>query len=145
MTDSLPDLIAAFFRAVSFQPGGKPPYDELYQLFIENGLLIKNDPSGPEISTLSRFIKPRLEMVSSGRLTSFREVELSGITEMFGSVAHRFSTYEKSGTLDGAAFNTRGMISTQFIMTASGWKISAMAWEDERRGLAIPERYRTDS
>jgi hypothetical protein len=142
MTDSPADLLGAFFHAVSFQPGGEPPYDELNRLFIGNGLLIKNGPDGPEISTLPQFIAPRRELVSSGRLISFREAELSEITEIFGGVAQRFSTYEKSGTLDGAAFSARGVISTQFVMTPAGWRISAMAWDDERPGLAIPERYR---
>ena len=29
--------------------------------------------------------------------------------------------------------------STRFILTPLGWKISAMAWDDERPGLRIPE------
>jgi hypothetical protein len=33
------------------------------------------------------------------------------------------------------------MISTQFVRTADGWKMSAMAWDDERAGLVIPERF----
>ena len=69
----------------------------------------------------------------------FREVELSGSTRIFGNVAHRFSAYAKSGTLKGVAFEARGMISTQFISTPSGWRMSAMAWDDERDGLTIPE------
>jgi hypothetical protein len=32
-------------------------------------------------------------------------------------------------------------ISTQFVKTTAGWKISAMAWDDERPGLSIPEHY----
>jgi hypothetical protein len=36
----------------------------------------------------------------------------------------------------------RGVISIQFIATPTGWKISAMAWDDERPGLTISERYR---
>ena len=33
------------------------------------------------------------------------------------------------------------MISTQFILTREGWKMSAMAWDDERPGLSIPDHY----
>jgi hypothetical protein len=79
--------------------------------------------------------------VDSGELTRFREVELSETTEIFGNVAHRFSAYAKSGTMKGIAFESRGMIATQFIVTRVGWKISAMAWDDERRGLSIPKDY----
>jgi hypothetical protein len=43
--------------------------------------------------------------------------------------------------LNGQAFAARGVISTQFVSTPTGWRISAMAWDDERPGLALPARY----
>lgn len=135
----LDKLTAEFFRAVSFEEGATPPYENLHALFIEAGLLIKNSGTTPEISTVSRFIEPRLVSVRSGELTRFNEMELSETTRIFGNVAHRFNSYAKSGTMKGIPFEARGMISTQFILTPSGWKISAMAWDDERPGLSIPE------
>jgi hypothetical protein len=81
-------------------------------------------------------------MVDSGALTHFREVEIAAITEAFGNVAHRFSTYEKRGSMHGSEFAARGAISTQFVRTPSGWRISSMAWDDERPGLVLPDRYR---
>jgi len=133
-------LTAEFFRAVSFEAGEAPPYDNIYALFIESGLLIKNTAAMPEISGIRQFIEPRQAMVRAGELSRFREVELSATTEVFGNVAHRFSAYAKSGTMRGVPFEARGMISTQFISTPSGWKMSAMAWDDERPGLSVPER-----
>jgi len=134
-------LIAEFFRAVSFEEGATPPYENIHGLFIETGLLVKNTTSTPEISTVSQFIEPRQGMVRSGDLTRSNEVELCESTEIFGNVAHRFNSYAKSGTMKGVPFTARGMISTQFVQTPSGWKISAMAWDDERTGLSIPEQY----
>ena len=132
-------LTAEFFRAVSFETDGAPPYDNIYALFIESGLLIKNTGATPEISSVRQFIEPRLAMVRAGELTRFREVELSETTNVFGNVAHRFSAYAKSGTMKGVPFEGQGMISSQFILTPEGWKISAMAWDDERPGLSIAE------
>jgi hypothetical protein len=134
-------LIAEFFRAVSFESGETPRYENIHTLFVELGLLIKNSATTPEISTIRQFIEPRQAMVATGELTRFRESELSETTEIFGNVAHRFSAYAKSGTLKGVPFEARGMISTQFILTPAGWKMSAMAWDDERLGLSIPDRY----
>jgi hypothetical protein len=134
-------LTAEFFRAVSFEPGEAPPYENLHGLFIDAGLLIKNTASTPEISTVSQFIEPRQASVRSGELTRFNEAELCETTEIFGNVAHRFNSYNKSGTMKGVAFTARGMISTQFILTPAGWKISSMAWDDERPGLSIPQHY----
>jgi len=33
--------------------------------------------------------------------------------------------------LNGEAFAARGVIFTQFVRTPAGWRMSAMAWDDE--------------
>lgn len=134
-------LVNAFFRAVSFEAGHTPAYDAVYDLFIVYANIIRNNGPVPETMTVSEFITSRQAAFDAGSLTQFREAELKDITEIFGNVAHRLSSYEKDGVRDGAAFSGRGVIFTQFIRTETGWKISAMAWDDERDGLTIPERY----
>ena len=69
-------LTVKFFRAVSFEAGEVPSYEEIYTIFIESGLLIKNTASAPEISSVRQFIAPRQALVASGELTRFREWEL---------------------------------------------------------------------
>jgi hypothetical protein len=140
-TAEMAAVLANFLAAVSFPPGDRPEYSAMRGLFSEGARLIKNSGALPEISSVDEFILPRQQQVDSGDLTSFAEVELAHITEVFGNVGHRFSTYAKRGTIKGVAFEAQGIISTQFIRTPAGWKISAMAWDDERPGLAIPDRY----
>ena len=145
MTDSdrnaikadLDRLVLKFFRAVSFESGGAPSYQDIAGLFIERGLLIKNTGPTPEICSVKEFIEPRQALVNAGALTRFLESEISESTVIFGNIAHRFSSYAKSGTSGGQSFEARGMITTQFVSTPSGWKMSAMAWDDERPGLSI--------
>lgn len=141
-TRELAALMQRFFECVSFEAGGAPTYGAIGQLFIDAGLLIKNSGTAPEICSVHDFIEPRQASVDAGELTRFRESELGSDTFVFGAVAHRFSGYEKSGTLKGVSFRGRGLISTQFILTPSGWRISSMAWDDERTGLLVPERFR---
>lgn len=138
----LESLIEAFFRAVSFESGQRPAYARIRDLFMDDGKLIRNSTEIPEISSVDEFIASRQRLVDSGALTSFEEVEVAETTEVFGNIAHRLSTYEKRGTMDGEAIEGAGVISTQFIRTPAGWRMSSMAWDDERPGLAIPARYR---
>ena len=133
-------LSREFFRAVSFEPGGKPPFDALHDLFVPMALLVRNTGATPEIASPAEFIAPRRAAVESGELTQFLELELWETTRIFGNVAHRFAAYAKSGVSKGEPFQARGMISTQFIRTPAGWRISAMAWDDERPGLTLPQR-----
>jgi hypothetical protein len=139
---ALESLIAQFFAAVSFPEGGSPHYDAIRDLFVPEGLLIKNSGDEPEISGLDAFIAPRQELFDAGRLTFFEEVEVAARTETFGNVAHRLSTYDKRGVQDGVAFSASGIITTQFIATPAGWRMTSMAWDDERPGLSIPADYR---
>jgi hypothetical protein len=127
----LDTLMDRFFRAVSFAPGGAPEYERLPDLFTPEGRLINAIGDIPEDTTVAEFIAPRRALVAAGVLTSFEEVETGAVTESFGKVAHRFSTYEKRGVRDGAAFGARGRIATQFVRTPAGWRITSMAWDDE--------------
>ena len=139
---ALQPLIEQFFAAVSFPEGGAPQYERIRDLFVPEGLLIKNSADEPEISGLDAFIAPRQELFDSGRLTSFEELEVAARTEAFGNVAHRLSTYDKRGVQDGVAFEATGIITTQFIATPTGWRMTSMAWDDERPGLTVPDDYR---
>jgi hypothetical protein len=131
--------MSAFFAAVSFERGGRPDYEALHGLFIDGGRLIRGGPEEPDVATVERFIASRLKLVESGTLEQFQETETGARTDVFGSVAHRLSTYAKSGVSNGAPFAARGVISTQFVETVAGWRMSSMAWDDERPGLTVPE------
>lgn len=137
--DAIRAQLQAFFAAVSFNPGERPGYGAIGDLFIEGGRLIKNSGDVPEISTVEQFVTPRQAMVDSGQLTEFREFEIEGTTQVFGNVAHHYCTYGKHGVSDGVPFDGRGVITTQFVRTPAGWRISSMAWDDERPGLSIPD------
>ncbi|MEU7749821.1 DUF4440 domain-containing protein [Nonomuraea sp. NPDC052129] len=140
--DELRELIESFFKAVSFDKGGRPSYAAIHDLFIMDGRLIRSGPGDPEILTVAQFATSRGKLFEAGELTAFRETESAATTETFGNVAHRFSTYRKEGVLNGARFTVEGLISTQFVRLAGEWKMSSMAWDDERPGLVIPQRYR---
>jgi hypothetical protein len=130
--DELERLTREFFTAVSFEAGGRPNYDAIRALFIPAGMLIRNTGDAPEVTSVDEFIAPRAALVEAGALTAFYEGELAAVDEAFGTVAHRFSSYEKRGVQNGAAFEARGAISTQFVLTPGGWRMSSMAWDDER-------------
>jgi hypothetical protein len=132
------EVLAAFLAAVSFDTGGAPDYGRIRELFVPGGILVRT-PDPPV--DVEGFIAPRQATFESGALTEFSETELSSTTETFGRVAHRMSGYAKAGVLNGEAFATRGVISTQFVLTDAGWRISSMAWDDERDSLTVPARY----
>ena len=141
--EAIANVMAKFLATVSFESGAHPDYSSLPSLFAEGARLVRTASGQPESIGIDEFVRDRTEQVRSGQLNAFAERETAQVTERFGNVAHRLSTYSKRSEHAGAvAENSDGIISTQFVNTPSGWRISAMAWDDERPGLTIPSRYR---
>ena len=136
--EAIDQLIAAFMGVFSNQGGARPRLELIRELFIEEGLIIKNSGPAPEVCGLEAFIRPRERILSDGTLTDFEEHEESARTLVFGNIAQRVAVYSKSGILSGQPFRTRGVKTTQLVRTPGGWRISALAWDDEREGFAVP-------
>ena len=132
-------LVCDFFKLFSVPVGTKADLSAIYRLFIPQGIIIKNVGQQPEIYTLQQFIAPREKLFDTGTLKDFVEEELFERTDIFGNIAQRFCLYKKMGLLNDVFFQAYGMKSLQFAKTASGWKLSALIWDDEREGLVIPE------
>lgn len=126
----LDHLMHAFLGAFTNTGGGRPNVDAVREVFIPQGLIIKNVEPEPVVYDLDAFIAPREKILTDGTLTEFSEWEVAERTEIFGSIAHRFSEYRKSGFLDGEWFEGSGRKTTQFVRTPSGWRMSSMAWDD---------------
>lgn len=129
--DAIDDLTHRFFNAFTTHESGELNISIIYDLFIPEGLIVKNVGPEPEIYNLKQFVEPRRVLLTSGQLVNFSEEEISEHTQIFGNIAQRFSRYRKSGTLAGTFFETEGMKTIQFIQTGHGWKMSALAWDDE--------------
>lgn len=130
--NELNQLTTRFFSLFTNTEGKISNVEEIENIFIANGIIISNTYGVPEIYDLNKFITPRKKMLSDGTLTDFRESEISHKTEIYGNVAQRFSFYEKSGKLNGVYFESRGMKTIQFIKVGLNWKMSSVAWSDEK-------------
>ncbi|WP_411084604.1 GNAT family N-acetyltransferase [Streptomyces sp. cmx-18-6] len=123
-------LMRVFVDAFDNTGGRKPDVGVIRDIFIPQGRIIANVGDEPVIYDLDAFIEPRQRMLTDGTLTEFSEWEATERTEVFGSVAHRFSQYRKSGFHHGQWFEGSGWKTTQFLRTPSGWKMSSLAWDD---------------
>lgn len=125
------DALMGSFMDAFTNTGGRPPrLHAVREVFIPQGMIIMNLPEGPVVYDLDTFLAPRQAMLTDGTLTEFSEWETAERTEIFGSVAHRYSAYGKSGRRDGSWFEGGGRKTTQFVRTPAGWRMSAMAWTD---------------
>jgi hypothetical protein len=131
-------VVQEFFAVFDNRGGRRPRLGVLHDICLPQCVIVKGGADGPVIYGLEAFIAPRAALLTGSELTEFHEQEVSGRTDLFAGVAQRCCVYRKSGVLYGEAFNARGVKVLQLVKTADGWRISAVAWEDERPGFEIP-------
>jgi len=136
---ALDALAARLYAAFGNADGAIPDLDGLRDVFLPASVICKAVEPAAQVQDLEAFIAQRRALLTGGPLTGFTEKETAADTWTFGNVAGRCSTYEKSGVLDGVAFATRGVKNLQFVRLDGRWWISALAWDDERPGLSIPD------
>lgn len=141
MTDAraeLNEVTRIFFAAFTNRGRAQPQVDALYRLFLPQAVITKRHGASAEVYDLAGFIEPRRKLLTEGSLLDFSEQEVSARTEIFGGIAQRFCTYRKAGVLNGQPFAGGGVKTIQFVQLNGTWRISALAWEDERPGLPVP-------
>jgi len=135
------NLTAELYNAICFNVGGHPPVERLKELFIPTANMIRNDGASPEVMTVNDFIKSYTDRISNGTIQSFYEGELKHITEIFGTIAHRFSAYETKFDLANPEPFSIGINSIQFIKIGDDWKISSIVWNNQNDTNKIPDKY----
>lgn len=132
------DLVHRFFTAFTSGPDSEARWTGLREVFLPEAVIVRTCGLEPTVYDVDGFIAPRRALLTSGALEDFREWEESARTQVFGDIAQRFCRYAKAWVADGAPFSGRGMKTLQLVRTAAGWRISAVAWDDERDGLVVP-------
>jgi hypothetical protein len=118
------ELTELLYSCISFRQGERPDLERLKGLFIKVGILINNNDDDPLIFTIDKFVKAIDYQISAGSLKSFSEREVAGKTEVFGKVAHRFSTYEARFDPDDAEPLSLGINSIQLVKVENSWRVS---------------------
>lgn len=134
-------LVSELYDLISFDDKKEPQIDKLRNLFLENSRMINTDPEISVNMTVDEFIDSFNEARTVGGLKQFEEREIVHRTEIFGRVAHRFSTYEARFDVKSPEPAAVGINSIQFVKTDDGWKISAMCWFNQKESIRIPEKY----
>ena len=138
-------LTAELYKSICFEVDNRPPLEKLKKLLIPAANMIRNDDASAEIMTVDDFIKSYTERISDGTIKSFYEGELNHITEIFGTIAHRFSTYETKFDLTNPEPFSIGINSIQFIKIGDDWKISSIVWNNQTVENKIPDKYLPNS
>jgi hypothetical protein len=138
-TTTLDELIKATDDAVS----GPADKDRtcFRQLFLPDARLIPiriaaDGTATPRILTVDGWI----DAVRKRGSAVFYERQVKVKTEVYGHLAHLWSTYETRPTPEGK-FEVRGINSMQAIFDGKRWQLIEIVWQAETPAEQVPEKY----
>ena len=140
---SIDSIIAAVYDVISGSAGKKRDWDRMRSLFVQGARLIPtgsrpNGSYGSRVLTVEDYITRSAPFLEK---EGFFEKESARKTEMFGHIAHVFSTYESRHTADDAKPFQRGINSFQLMNDGTRWWIVTIFWQGEDEKNPIPEKY----
>ena len=136
---TLDDLIKALDDAVS----GPADKDRtcMRQLLLPDARLIpvgkgKDGTIGPHVLSVNDWIT----RVKARGNDVFYEHQVKYSSDVYGHIAHLWSTYEIRPAPDGKA-EMRGINSIQAVFNGTEWKVVEILWQAETPDESIPQKY----
>ncbi len=133
------DEAVKVFFSVFDNRSGRANITPIYDLFTDDGRIVKCLGDKPESYPIREFADSRAIILSSGNLTDFYEEEVFGKTDIFGHIAQRISIYRKEGVMSGNHFEAYGVKTMQFVYQDGVYKMYSVTWDDEREGFELDE------
>jgi hypothetical protein len=142
-TRNIDTTIKTLYAVISGEKGEERDWDLMRYIYHPDAKLV---PTGtnPEGKVRVRYITPQYYVENSGTWlmeNGFFEEEIHRETQVFGNIAHVFSTYQcfKSKT-DKEPF-MRGINSIQLFNEGGRWRVINIFWAQETEENPIPEAY----
>lgn len=138
---TLDELVGAMYGAISFRPGEMPDWEADRKIFAPDVRFMRLSSASVETFGLDEYIRNVEGLIRSGTLPSFHELEIARTEQVFGGIAHVWSTYEGRRSPDDPTLVTRGINSIQCARMNGRWWIVAMIWFREDGAYPIPAEF----
>ena len=140
---SLDAIVAALYDVISGPAGKKRDWDRMRSLFVPGARLIPTGPRqtggyGARVLTVDEYIERASGFFDK---EGFYERESARQSDLFGQIAHVFSTYESRHAPDDAKPFQRGINSIQLMNDSKRWWVVTIFWQGEDEKNPLPEKY----
>lgn len=141
--ESIESIIKATYNVISGGKDEQRDWDRFRALFYPNARLVPTGKGpdgtfGASSRTPDEYIKASEPFLMKN---GFYEKEISRKAEVFGNIAHVFSTYEARNSLSDEKPFLRGINSFQLFNDGKRWWVLTIFWQAESPDLQLPEKY----
>lgn len=144
---SVEAIVTAVYESISGDAGVPRDWDRFRSLFTPDARLMQVATEHLENGRRSSAANMSPAQFAEGadeffEQEGFYEVEIGNVTETYGDIAHRFSSYASFRTDDPneEPFN-RGINSFQLLHDGERWWILTIFWQHEPDAGPIPDKY----
>jgi hypothetical protein len=141
---SMDAIIKAVYDVISGDAGQKRDWNRFRSLFYPGARMIgtgKNPNTGvygARAVTPDDYIKRNEPYFEKN---AFFEREKARRVEIFGNIAHVFSTYESFNKVDDKTPFERGINSIQLVNDGTRWWVMTIMWQGETKETVLPKKY----
>lgn len=141
--NSVDAIIASLYAVISGAAGEKRDWNRMRSLFLPEAKMVAtgNRPNGEiikRVMTVEDYITTNGPVLEKN---GFFETEIFRRQEVFGRIAHCFSTYAAKKTATDATPFMRGINSIQLYNDGKRWWILSIFWQAENADLSLPKQY----
>jgi len=129
------------YTSLTFKKGDTPNYEAIKTHFIPQAQLINCRSDTAQVTTINQFVYLFRSFVEADTVYAYTEKEIFGKNEQFGKIAERISSYKAIVNSKKKDITEIGVNSFQLIKTPTGWKVSSIIWDVEKKGLKVPGYY----
>lgn len=136
-------IVAALYDVISGPAGQPRDWDRMRSLFAADARMVVVGPR-PDGTVALRTLTVEDYIARNSKAFAtmgFFEREAARTVEVFGQVAHVFSTYESRHAAGDAKPFQRGINSIQLVNDGKRWWVVNLVWRAEDANLPLPERY----
>jgi hypothetical protein len=147
--DTVDHLVTSLYDVISGAAGKPRDWDRFRSLFLPDGRLGVIRPESPAKDAPARkgdvvFLTPDMYVQRDDpyfMTHGFFERSIANRVEVFGNLVHVWSTYESRHAEHDRQPFARGINSIQIVSAQGRFWIASILWDEERPGLALPEKY----
>lgn len=141
--ESIDAIIAALYHVISGPAGEVRNWNRMRSLFLAEAKMVATGvrPTGEivkRVMTVEDYITQSGPVLEKN---GFFETEIHRKQEVYGHIAHCFSTYESRKTVTDAKPFMRGINSIQLYHDGKRWWILSVFWQSENKDLLLPKEY----
>jgi hypothetical protein len=148
--DTVDHLVTSLYEVISGAAGAPRDWDRFRSLFLPDGRLGVIRPETPATKDAPArrgdavFLTPDMYVERDDpyfKTHGFFERSIANRVEVFGNLVQVWSTYESRHAEHDSQPFARGINSIQIVNAHGRFWIASVLWDEERAGLALPEKY----